>query len=151
MKQYFGKTPEESGVTPDGWFCTGDLGFRDEHGYYITGRLKDVVIVNGKNYYPQDVELAISSMPGVYEGHAVAVRHPGAERLLVLCEAQHGASHAKLVERIEDEVRDALGILAVQVQLCAPRSLPRTTSGKFQRGRARELWAAGNLVAAKSA
>lgn len=147
MSHYYGRTPEESGVSADGWLSTGDLGFINRDGLYVTGRSKDLVIVNGRNFYPQDVEAVAALVPGVYQGHVVAVSDPNEEQVVVLCEAEGADQAVRLAVAVKEAVSEAMGLANLVVHVCPARALPRTTSGKFQRSQARELWNNGKLAA----
>jgi acyl-CoA synthetase (AMP-forming)/AMP-acid ligase II len=125
----------------DGWLRTGDLGYRRGDEVFVTGRRKEMIIVRGANVYPQDVEAVAREVPGVFRRRCVAVAAPdGSESMLVIAEstlagAEADALRAGLAARIGAE----LGLAAVTVHLVAPRSIPRTSSGKVQRLAARDL------------
>ncbi|MGI5460913.1 AMP-binding protein [Streptomyces sp. CA-249302] len=126
----------------DGWLHTGDLGFLHEEALYVAGRLKDMISVRGRNFYPDDVEHAVGRVPDVYRGRCVAIPHPLQERMAVVVEtalSAQDASRDHLVNRIERELAGSLGLSAVRVHLVPPRSLPRTSSGKWQRHKIRDL------------
>jgi fatty-acyl-CoA synthase len=133
----------------DGWVHTGDLGVLGPHGLYITGRLKDMIIVGGRNLYPEDAERATTSVPGVRKGNAVAfgIVRRAREGLVVIAETRLvGEEAARLAKQIASEVRKALRIAADHVVLLVPGSLPKTPSGKLQRRLTRKLYEAGQLV-----
>ena len=142
--------PEETALTiVDGWIRTGDLGVIGPDGLYITGRLKDMIIVGGRNLYPEDAERAASSIPGVRKGNAVAfgIVRKAREGLVVIAETRLvGEEAAKLAKQIASEVRKVLRVAADQVVLLVPGSLPKTPSGKLQRRLTRKLYEAGQLV-----
>jgi fatty-acyl-CoA synthase len=119
---------------------TGDLGFLWEGNVYICGRSKEVVIVNGRNYYPQDMEWEASKVAGVRKGNVIAfgARDPSGierdrERVVVAFEMQYS-----------DEAERAHAI--AQVVPVATGALPKTSSGKLQRTKTRELYEAGELA-----
>lgn len=132
----------------DGWLCTGDLGYLDEHGnLYVCGRAKDVIVIAGNNVYPTDIERAACAVPGVRAGNAAAVRiedRAGRESFAVLAESKL-ADDAAEAERIRAEialrVSQAVGYNARAVLILPVGSLPKTGSGKLQRGKAAELFA----------
>jgi fatty-acyl-CoA synthase len=136
------------GPIRDGWLCTGDLGYLDEHGkLYVCGRAKDMIVIAGNNIYPTDIERAACAVPGVRAGNAAAVRindRAGRESFAVLAESKHADDPAE-AERIRAEialrVRQAVGYNARAVLVLPPGSLPKTGSGKLQRGKAVELFA----------
>ena len=132
----------------DGWLSTGDLGYLDEHGrLYVCGRAKDVIVIAGNNIYPTDIERAACAVPGVRAGNAAAVRIDGGngrESFAVLAESKQADDPAE-AERIRAEialrVSQAVGYNARAVLVLPPGSVPKTGSGKLQRGKAAELLA----------
>ncbi len=135
---------------------TGDLGFLHDGDVYICGRSKEVVIVNGRNYYPQDMEWEASKVAGVRKGNVIAfgARDPSGierdrERVVVAFEMQD----AEQVERaqsvaqgVRKAVQEGMGLTVDDVVPVVPGALPKTSSGKLQRSRTRELYEAGELV-----
>ena len=133
----------------DGWIHTGDLGVSGPDGLYITGRLKDMIIVGGRNLYPEDAERATSRIPGVRKGNAVAfgIVRKAREGIVVIAETRLvGEEAAKLAKQIATEVRKAMRVAADHVVLLVPGSLPKTPSGKLQRRLTRTLYEAGQLL-----
>jgi acyl-CoA synthetase (AMP-forming)/AMP-acid ligase II len=135
----------------DGFYLTGDLGYVDDRGeLFVTGRKKDLVIVHGKNVYPQDVEDAASTVPGVYPGRAAAFglwnEATGSEDLVVLVERKDGAAPVPLKIAVQRAVQEEVGIVPARVDVLEHMSLVKTTSGKVSRGRNRELYLAKELV-----
>jgi fatty-acyl-CoA synthase len=134
-------------LTEDGYYMTGDLGFIDEQGeLYITGRKKDVIIVNGKNIFPQDVEYAVSGIAGIYPGRAVAFgiwdEEAGSENLIVLAERTEGERAAHLKAAIQKAILDEVGIVPKRVEIVEHMTLVKTSSGKVSRSRNKELYLA---------
>jgi fatty-acyl-CoA synthase len=153
MLGYWNDPEESARVLVDGWVRAGDLGVMGPDGLYITGRLKDMIIVGGRNLYPEDAERAANSIPGVRKGNAVAfgivskARAKTREGLVVIAETRlDGEEAARLAKQIATEVRKALRVAADQVVLLVPGSLPKTPSGKLQRNLTRKLYEAGQLV-----
>ena len=151
--------PEETAATfgarlPEvdaGFLRTGDLGFLDDGQLFVTGRLKDLVILNGRNYYPQDLELAAErSHASLRPGHAAAFAIAGddRERLVVALEVTR---HHREVdnEAVFSAVRRALadreGVLPDVVILVKQNGIPRTSSGKVQRRATRAMLLEGTL------
>jgi len=135
---------------------TGDLGFLWEGNIYICGRSKEVVIVNGRNYYPQDMEWEASKVAGVRKGNVIAfgARDPSGierdrERVVVAFEMQD-ADQAPRAQAVAQEVRRAvqegMGLTVDDVVPVVPGALPKTSSGKLQRAKTRELYEAGELL-----
>ena len=119
------------------WLRTGDLGFRIGADYYVVGRRKEMIIVHGRNYFPEDAETVARSVPGVYRQRAVAVadsRAASGERIAVIAETSlTGADRDRLERQILQLSADELGMAHIIVHLVTPRWLTRTTSGKWQR------------------
>jgi acyl-CoA synthetase (AMP-forming)/AMP-acid ligase II len=104
-----------------------------------------MITVRGANFYPQDVELIAREVPGVFRGNCVAVAGTdgdaadGAEEILLIAETDRaGAGAAELAARLRQQVAAELGLTAVTVRLVAPRTIPRTSSGKVRRLSTRE-------------
>jgi len=144
MAGYY-KRPEATAAAFDGpWLRTGDLGYLAEGELVLCGRMKDVIIVGGRNVFPEDVELAAASVEGVRAGNVIAFgveRKAGREGIVVVAETRHTREEVGAVrEAVAERVRSAVG-LPPEVVLVAPGSLPKTSSGKLQRAlcRARYL------------
>ncbi len=133
----------EQPFTADGWLRTGDLGYLAGGELFITGRIKEMLILRGANYYPDDVESAVRTDPGVHRRRCVAFVHTedDRERMVVVAETTVDASgHDEVAARLRAVIRGAIGLDDVRVVLAAPRSIPRTSSGKLQRLAARNLF-----------
>ncbi len=133
----------------DGWLDTGDMGYMSGGYVYIVGRAKDMIIINGKNHWPQDIEWAVEQLPGFKAGDiaAFSITTPGGEEtpaVLVQCRTSDLAERGRLRDQIRDRVRAITGINCV-VELVPPRSLPRTSSGKLSRAKARNLYLSGEI------
>jgi fatty-acyl-CoA synthase len=149
MLGYWEDPQETAKVLRDGWIHTGDIGVLGPHGLYITGRIKDMIIVGGRNLYPEDAERATAALPGVRKGNAVAfgIVRRAREGLVVIAETRLvGEEAARLARQISAEVRKVLRIAADHVVLLVPGSLPKTPSGKLQRALTRKLYEAGQFV-----
>ena len=149
MKEYFRDKESTDACLVDGWLDTGDMGYLSNGYIYIVGRAKDMIIINGKNHWPQDIEWAVEQLPGFKAGDiaAFAVTTPGGEEtpaVLVQCRTTDEAERAKLREQIRDKVRSVTGMNCV-VELVPPRTLPRTSSGKMSRAKARNLYLSGEI------
>ena len=120
------------------WYKTGDLGFLDEGELYVTGRLKDLIIVNGRNFYAHDIEAAASSVPGVKPGRAVAFAvdraSAGSDGAVVLAEMlPEDADRTALARCVGQAVFDLLGLTLHHVGIRQAGALVKTTSGKLCR------------------
>lgn len=125
----------------DGWLDTGDLGFLTDEGIFITGRRKDLIIINGRNIWPQDLEHVAEQQPDVRVGDASAfgVMAPdGMEKavLVVHCRTADPDEREHLVSSIQSAVYKNFGIQC-SVDLVPPNTLPKTSSGKLSRAEAR--------------
>jgi acyl-CoA synthetase (AMP-forming)/AMP-acid ligase II len=143
---YLGAGTAEEPADGGGWRPTGDLGFLHDGDLYVTGRRKEMIIIRGENYYPEDAEAAVRDIPGLHRRRCVAVADAtadGTEVITVLCETavQDPEEVARLAAEIQAAVFRALDLdsARVHVHLVVPDALPRTSSGKFRRTAAREL------------
>ncbi|WP_310469209.1 fatty acyl-AMP ligase, partial [Sphingomonas sp.] len=144
MVGYF-RDPESTAacLAGDGWLDTGDMGYLSGGYIFIVGRAKDMIIINGRNHWPQDIEWAVEQLPGFKSGDsaAFAITGPSGEEtpaVLVHCRVSDPAERGRLRDDIRERVRAITGITAV-IELVPPRSLPRTSSGKLSRTKARNL------------
>lgn len=145
---YF-KNPEATAATfQDGWLRTGDLGYLVDGELYVSGRKKDLIIIHGRNYFPQDIETALTSVDGVRDAQAAAfsVFRDGEERLVVVTETgrardQHEALRSAVTKRIYDH----LGLVVSDVVFIRRGTLPKTSSGKVRRSETRTRYENGTL------
>ncbi len=149
MVGYFRDDAATDACMADGWLDTGDMGYMSDGYLYIVGRAKDMIIVNGKNHWPQDIEWAVEQLPGFKAGDiaAFAITTPGGEEtpaVLVQCRSSDEAERQRLREEIRERVRSVTGMNCV-IELIPPRTLPRTSSGKLSRAKARNLYLAGEI------
>lgn len=153
MRGYFGNPDETArALSPEGWLDTGDVGYLRDGEIVITGRVKDLIIVNGRNIWPQDIEWSVEAhVEGAKEGSVAAFQLadeaedvPLAERVAVVIECRRREPEAREALRAEVHavVRKVCGIEA-KVALCPPGALPRTSSGKLSRSKARDMFLSG--------
>ncbi len=133
----------------DGWLDTGDMGYLSDGYLYIVGRAKDMIIINGKNHWPQDIEWAVEQLPGFKAGDiaAFAITTPGGDEtpaVLVQCRTSDEIERLRLRDEIREKVRAITGMNCV-IELVPPRTLPRTSSGKLSRAKARNLYLSGDI------
>lgn len=149
MQGYFGdRAATEAVLSSDGWLETGDKGYVTETGeLVVTGRSKDLIIINGRNIWPQDIEWTLETrLDGVREGAVAAfsLDDEAGERLALVVEYRGSDMVAR--DRMQAEadrtVRTSFG-LAPEIAFSMPGQLPRTSSGKLSRARAREMFIAG--------
>jgi len=143
MTGYLGKEAETREVlSVDGWLNTGDLAYRVGDELVITGRQKDLIIINGRNIWPQDMEYLTEQQPEVRPGDASAFSitgTDGSERaiLVVQCRKLDQTTRSELALRLHSLIKEELGIECL-VELVPRNTLPRTTSGKLSRSGARK-------------
>jgi fatty-acyl-CoA synthase len=148
MAGYF-REPEATAAVlqPDGWLDTGDLGYMTKGQIVITGRSKDLIIINGRNIWPQDLEWSVEDDLGLRRGDTAAFAYEGddgSERVMMLVQCRVPDD-----ERRRQLARDVAAILqrshAVEatVSLVPPHGLPQTSSGKLSRTRAKANWLSG--------
>lgn len=138
------------------WFLTGDQGFLMNGDVFICGRNKELIIMAGRNYHPADIEWVAAEIPGIRRGRVVAfgvttVDPDGStsERVVICAESKaRGEARHELAGAVKARVLDALGLKVSEVTLLDRSSLPRTSSGKLQRTKAREWFLAGRLSTA---
>ena len=135
-----------------GWLRTGDLGFLDREELFVTGRLKDLIIIRGRNYYPQDIELTVdNSHEAIRVGNtaAVAVEIAGEERLVVTTEIKRTALRKLNVEEVTKAIRSAIAqnheLQTHAIVLLKTGSIPKTSSGKIQRHACKASYLDGSL------
>jgi len=136
-------------LSSDGWLDTGDMGYMSGGYIFIVGRAKDMIIINGRNHWPQDIEWAVEQLPGFKSGDiaAFAITGPSGEEtpaVLVHCRISDPHERGRLRDDIRERVRAITGITPV-VELVPPRTLPRTSSGKLSRTKARNLYLSGEI------
>jgi acyl-CoA synthetase (AMP-forming)/AMP-acid ligase II len=132
----------------DGWYLTGDLGYLSNGELFVTGRKKDMIIVGGKNIYPQDIEALVNQIPGVHSGRAVTFgvfdESQGTEEVVVVAEVDDESPERK--KAIADEIRQHVAknsaVVLRTVHLVGPKWLLKTSSGKIARSANREKFLA---------
>ncbi len=129
-------------LSSDGWLNTGDVGYRVQGHLFITGRIKDLIIINGRNIWPQDLEYLAEQQPEVRPGDASAFSVSGVDgeelaMMVVQCGEFAGIQGGNLVDRLQGMIREELGINC-SIELARPHTLPRTSSGKLSRSRTRQ-------------
>ena len=150
MREYFGDAEATAQALLGGWLDTGDLGFIDREELFICARAKDLVIIRGANHSPQEFEECVEGLEGVRAGCVVAMGFvpPGSdeESLLVLVETTPSVP-VNLEERLRAAIVERTNVRPHTVELLAPGTLPRTSSGKLRRGEALRLYQAHALLA----
>jgi len=135
----YANNPEatQASLSGDGWLNTGDVGYRAGDSLFITGRAKDLLIINGRNIWPQDLEYLAEQQPEVRAEDASAFAIPAEDGtevavLVVQCREQDPFRQARLVERLKQKIQSEFGI-ACLIELVPLHTLPRTSSGKLSR------------------
>lgn len=129
-----------------GWLHTGDLGYVLDGEVYVTGRLKDLIILNGRNLHPQSIEWEVAEIEGVRKGNVVAFSRPGAtsEELVVALETR-AEDLDNLIAAVRTRLQKEMGLTVAEVLPLTPGTLPKTSSGKLQRRKARQQYLGGTL------
>ena len=149
MHSYFRDPASTDACLVDGWLDTGDMGYLVDGYLFIVGRAKDMIIINGKNHWPQDIEWAVEQLPGFHQGDiaAFSVETESGEEVpavLVHCRISDPEERIKLHTQIRDKVSSITGMNCV-IELVPPRTLPRTSSGKLSRAKAKTLYLSGEI------
>ncbi|HKA83194.1 MAG TPA: AMP-binding protein [Acidimicrobiales bacterium] len=147
---YYRRPDANAQLFHEGWLRTGDLAYLLDGQLVMCGRIKDVIIVGGRNLFPEDVERAVGQLDGVRAGNVIAFGvdgDRGRESLVVVAESRAVDDDvAALRRRVAEQVRDAIGVPARDVVLVAPGTLPKTSSGKLQRSLCRRQYRDGRLA-----
>jgi len=145
---YYKRPDANAHLFHDGWLCTGDLAYTLDGQLVVCGRIKDVIIVGGRNVFPEDVERAVGELDGVRAGNVIAFGvdgDRGRETLVVVAETK--ADDRDAVRRqVHDRVKEVVGVPPKDIVLVAPGTLPKTSSGKLQRSLCRRRYHDGQLA-----
>ncbi|SER20730.1 fatty-acyl-CoA synthase [Rosenbergiella nectarea] len=145
MRGYFRDKESHQQIQEKGWLDTGDLGYLLDGNLYITGRKKDLIIIRGRNIWPQDIEYIAEAEPEVRSGDAIAFmtnqEHDDAERIIlqIQCRVTSTERRGQIVHSLSSRIRNEFGV-SVDVVLVPPHSIPRTSSGKPARAEAKKLY-----------
>ncbi len=139
---YYKRPDATKALFYDGWLCTGDLAYTVEGELVLCGRIKDVIIVGGRNVFPEDIERACGTLDGVRAGNVIAFGvegYKGKESVVVVAEVRTDDSPA-VREALHHRTLEVCGLPPRDVMLVKPGTLPKTSSGKLQRAKCRELY-----------
>ena len=133
----------------DGWLHTGDLGYLSAGELFVCGRVKDLIIVAGRKYHPQDLEWAVSDLPGIRRGRVVAFGtavQGASDRVIVVVEPSGTTSGESLTDAIRQRISEAFGLYVDEVVAVPSGTIGRTTSGKVQRSATKAWYLRGALL-----
>jgi fatty-acyl-CoA synthase len=146
---YYRRPDATAELIVDGWLRTGDLAYTIDGDMVMCGRIKDVIIIGGRNIYPQDVEKVVGTIEGVRAGNVIAFGQDGRnskQHIVVVAETKLD-DPSGLEPQIVRRVLDDIGVPPRQVVLVPPGSIPKTSSGKLQRSACKQMVESGDLVA----
>jgi fatty-acyl-CoA synthase len=144
---YYKRPDATAALFRDGWLCTGDLAYMVDGELVLCGRIKDVIIVGGRNVFPEDIERAVGVVPGVRNGNVIAFGvegYKGKESVVVVAEVR-ADDLAPVHDAVHHRTLDVCGVPPRDIVLVRPGSLPKTSSGKLQRAKCREMYIAEEL------
>ncbi len=144
---YYCDTEATAEAFSEGWLRTGDRCYLADGELVVCGRLKDVIILGGRNVYPQDVERAVSHLVGVRSGNVIAfgtTNSRGRESVVIVAETKE-TNHDNIRNEIKSAIYDNVGLPAADIVLVTPGTLPKTSSGKLQRSLCKQRYADGAL------
>jgi acyl-CoA synthetase (AMP-forming)/AMP-acid ligase II len=144
LSGYYNRPDATGKALINGWYLTGDYGFVLDGEVFVAGRKKDLIIVGGKNIYPQDLEALAGEVAGVHAGRVVAFgvfdERIGTEEVVIIAEADSRSAEER--ERLADEVRRYVTVNSAvalrRVEIVGPKWILKTSSGKVARGANRE-------------
>ena len=141
---YYKREAATQALFRDGWLCTGDLAYLLDGQLVLCGRIKDVIIVGGRNVFPEDIERAVGGLHGVRAGNVIAFGmegYKGKESVVVVAEVRLKGDDVDLDDvrhDIHHRTLEVCGLPPRDIMLVQPGSLPKTSSGKLQRAKCRE-------------
>jgi len=132
----------------DGYLRTGDMGFLHEGELFVCGRIKDMIILRGQNYYPQDIEAVVEKASGLIRGNCVAafqINEESEPALAIVAEVKNPKALPDALQ-IAAAVRNYLNVEVALISFIAPRAIPRTSSGKIMRHKTKHMWLQGQFT-----
>ena len=145
---YYRHPESSAALFEDGWLRSGDLAYMLDGDLVMCGRIKDVIIIGGRNLYPQDIERVVGSIGGVRAGNVIAFGVEGrrsVQHIVVVAETKSDEIEV-LTKEISKVVTDEIGVPPRHVVMVAPGTIPKTSSGKLQRTACKKMYLAGELV-----
>lgn len=146
LTEYFNRPNTTQQAFLDGWYRTGDIGYIAEGEIFVTGRKKELIIVGGKNIYPQDLERLANEVPGVYPGRVVAFglynENIGTEEIVIIAESETTDPDQKqaIATQIRQKINQGTDTVVRYVRVVEPKWLIKTSSGKIARGANRQQY-----------
>jgi len=147
LKQFRARLVDDSPYD-DGYLRTGDMGFFHNGELFVCGRIKDMIILRGQNYYPQDIENVVEKASGMIRHNCVAAFqiHEDSEPALAIVAEVKNPNALPDARKIAAAVRNYLNVEVALISFIAPRAIPRTSSGKIMRHRAKQMWVSGEFT-----
>jgi acyl-CoA synthetase (AMP-forming)/AMP-acid ligase II len=146
LTEYYNRPDATASALRDGWYVTGDYGYRSDGEIFVSGRKKDMIIVGGKNVYPQDVEALVGEVPGVHAGRTVAFGiyddESGTEEVVIVAESDLESEQERIAleDRIRQHVTKSSAITVRHVRVVGAKWVLKTSSGKTARSANREKY-----------
>jgi thioester reductase-like protein len=132
----------------DGYLRTGDIGFLHDGELYVCGRIKDMIILRGQNYYPHDIENVVEKSCSLIRHNCVAafqIQEDSEPALAIVAEVKNPKALPD-AHKITAAVRNYLNVEVAVISLIAPRAIPRTSSGKIMRQKTKQMWLQGQFT-----
>src|SRR5271165_2831866 len=147
LKQFRARIVDDSPYD-DGYLRTGDMGFFHNGELFVCGRIKDMIILRGQNYYPQDIENVVERASGLIRTNCVAAFqiHEDSEPALAIVAEVKNPKALPEARKIAAEVRNFLNVEVALISFIAPRAIPRTSSGKIMRHKTKHMWLEGQFT-----
>jgi len=147
LKQFRARIVDDSPYD-DGYLRTGDMGFFHDGELFVCGRIKDMIILRGQNYYPQDIENVVERASSLIRTHCVAAFqiHENSEPALAIVAEVKNPKALPEARHIATAVRNYLNVEVALISFIAPRAMPKTSSGKIMRHRAKQMWLEGQFT-----
>jgi thioester reductase-like protein len=147
LKQFHARLVDDTPYD-DGYLRTGDIGFFHDDELYVCGRIKDMIILRGQNYYPHDIENVVEKSSGLIRHNCVAafqIQEDSEPALAIVAEVKNPRALPD-ARKIAAAVRNYLNVEVAVISLIAPRAIPRTSSGKIMRLEAKQMWLRGQFT-----
>jgi thioester reductase-like protein len=147
LKQFRARLVDDSPYD-DGYLRTGDMGFLHDGELFVCGRIKDMIILRGQNYYPQDIESVVERASGLIRHNCVAafqINEDSEPALAIVAEVKNPKALPD-ARKIAIAVRNYLNVEVALISFIAPRAIPRTSSGKIMRHKTRHMWLEGQFT-----